>query len=98
MPPNVNSVKQLRFFKTTRPRKKAAQLPKPSYDQEKSSRQKLSTFQPKFCAICFDEDDRSISDEVEWVQCAKCAVWVHSLCVHLELEENETYLCTYCIE
>ena len=93
------SVKQL-LFKKQKNQEKTVQLPKPSFEQEKSSRKKLSTFQEKFCAICFEEDDRNIGDEqVKWIQCAKCAVWVHSQCLHLQQEDNEeTYPCICCVE
>ena len=55
-PPNVNSVKQLQFL-NKQTKKKTVQLPKLSFEQEISSHKKLSTFQAKFCAICFEEDD-----------------------------------------
>ena len=67
--PNTNVRKQ-RNKKTKKQTKssKIIQLPKPSYYEQKKSKQLLSEINVKFCAVCFSEDDESISsDIVEWV-------------------------------
>ena len=86
--PNTNINEQPRFFKT-KPKKlsKILQLPKPSNYE-------INT---KFYAICFCEDDTNISsDSVEWVQCIRCSMWIHGLCVHIDVKKDDHYICNYC--
>ena len=76
--PNTNINKQPRFFKTKQTKlSKILQLPKPSNYEQRVSKQTLSEINTKFCAICFCEDDTNISsDNVEWVYCVRCSMWI----------------------
>ena len=63
--PNTNVSKQRNFFKTKQTKSsKTIQLPKPSYCEQKKSKQSLSEINVKFCAVCFSEDDESISRDI----------------------------------
>ena len=68
--------KQLRFSKTKKRKRPTITLPKQSYAEVKVSQRTLSHIEPIFCAICFSDNE-----QVEWIQCTKCAMWVHCLCV-----------------
>ena len=96
--PNTNINKQTRFFKTKQTKlSKILQLPKPSNYEQRVSKQTLSEINTKFCAICFREDDTNISsDSVEWVQCVRCSMWIHSLCLHIDVKKDNHYICNYC--
>ena len=37
------------------------------------------------------------SDIVEWVQCGRCSMWIHRLCAHLDIKNDEYYICNYCV-
>nr|KAG5711307.1 hypothetical protein BaRGS_006004 [Batillaria attramentaria] len=68
--------------------------------------------QPKGSGQDMDSDDdndedcsaakclRPIGEEVNWVQCDKCELWFHLLCVGLgkdEVSEEEDYVCFTCV-
>ena len=94
--PNTNVRKQRNFLKQNK--RKIIQLPKPSYYEQKKSKQSLSEINVKFCAVCFSEDDESISsDIVEWVQCGRCSMWIHRLCAHIDIKNDKHYICNYCV-
>ena len=74
--------KQLRFSKTKKRKRPTITLPKPSYAEVKVSQRTLSHIEPKFCAICFSEDDKSYNEQVEWIPNVPCGcivcVWVQT--------------------
>ena len=38
-------------------------------------------------------------EEVSWVQCDKCELWFHMICIGVaedEIDENEDYICFQC--
>ena len=95
--PNAKSERQLRFFKTSHRKNPKISLPKPSYDEVQHSQHRLETIEAKFCAVCFsEEDEHGDSEQVQWIQCDKCTIWIHLSCVGIDIDVNDTYVCTCC--
>lgn len=80
--PNSNSPKQVRFYSTTQKRCKMQNpIYKPTGNELERFREELSSTVIKVCGVCFKEDDKDISDTIDWVKCFNCDIWMHSSCV-----------------
>jgi len=93
-PSNACNKKQFRFFSTKRKRTSSARMQKPSIEEHKKATEKLQSVEVTVCCICWKEDDSSTSEDVLWIACRKCGLWMHSLCV--EQTDSEEYLCKNC--
>ena len=91
--PNAKSERQLRFFKTSHRKK-----PKINFGvRVQHSQHRLETIEAKFCAVCFsEEDEHGDSEQVQWIQCDKCTIWIRLSFVDMDIDVNETYVCTCC--
>ena len=96
--PNSNHEKQL-TFRSTRKRRQLAtnSISKPSQAQVLEQRKKLKEEEPIFCGVCFQENDSSCSNTITWVQCSKCAMWIHNTCTDTPSCQDEHYMCQYCL-
>ena len=85
--------KQKRFFST----KKKTKLERPRATLSETTRQELEDIEPHVCAFCLKEDPRNCTDAselVDWIECGKCHVWVHTVCDYVEDYTN--YMCCMC--
>ena len=46
------------------------------------------------CGICLQEEDRSDDTTVEWIECTKCGIWIHTYCCKTKISDE--YICTNC--
>ena len=93
--PNENSERQRKFF-TTRI-SSCTPLSRPSNEQKQLLRQTIQKEEPKFCGICFKEDDVTSDTEqiVEWIECDLCKLWVHTSCTKSKTD-LENYIGDFC--
>ena len=102
--PNANHEKQLRFFSTKRKRTSTTSgLGKPTLEESKQCKSKLTSLETRFCAVCLQEDDCSSSasgELVTWLQCSICTMWVRIGCTQHHLNDTlpDDYICNYCAE
>ncbi len=60
-------------------------------------KQQLNKTDTEICGICFCEDDQQVqSEQVDWMSCALCSLWVHKNCVSAKDINEENYVCFYC--
>ena len=54
--------------------------------------------QTEVCEICLQpEDSKNInSDEILWVSCNKCSIWVHTSCTNMIETNLDEHICMYC--
>ena len=98
--PNSNHDKQLTFYSTRKRKQHTTNtISKPSLVQISEQRKKLKEEEPIFCGVCFQENDKSSSDTILWVQCATCAMWIHNTCIDIATmtESSDDYTCHYCL-
>ena len=99
--PNARMDKQMRYHSTKRRKgsTKAGSLTKPS-EETVRARERLGVVEVKLCSICLKEDDIAKTEEVEWIQCSVCGVWLHLLCAQntsdpLFVTAVSHFSCTY---
>lgn len=80
--PNALHQKQLTFHTTQRKRKSGSRWAKPTSEEVERSVEKMQKVDIKVCGVCWQEEDRSTleSEEIAWVACDKCSLWVHLSC------------------
>ena len=81
--PNNNAQKQLRYFSTKNKKTKGSQIAKPNPGQISKVKQTLEEVDILICGYCNKEEDRlayQSSDQIYWVACDSCGLWVHALC------------------
>ncbi len=44
--------------------------------------------------VCFQQDDTLEDDNVQWISCKLCSVWVHLNCININ--DNNDYICSFC--
>ncbi len=94
--PNENSEIQGRYFSTRKKRKMDTKLiEKPSNKEAQSWEHALQLIDTDICAICFNEDDNTNTERVNWVSCIICSVWVHKSCANIQ--DQSDFICCYCI-
>ena len=97
IPANKNSEKQPRYFSTKRKCKKSIQISKPTPEEFKTSENTLNTTNVLVCGYCFKEDDSSSSEDILWLACSKCGIWIHALCAgKMPISEEDDYTCRLC--
>ena len=73
-------------------------LRKPNSKEAKSCYDTLQQTETEVCGICLQlEDSKDIkSDDILWVSCNKCSIWVHASCTNITDTILEEYICIYC--
>ena len=102
--PNVKSQSQPKFFSTKKKRLTTSTiLSKPTPQQLSQSQATLKGQEPSYCAVCFKKNDKNNTEDVSWVQCSSCTMWIHQCCTSLCDESEQTvdfdqieFVCHYC--
>ena len=96
--PNKLSEKQPGFFSTkNKTTNKIKRISKPTYEQIKYSKSLLLKQEATCCGICFQENDTSNNEFVNWVQCSSCGIRLHVKCVTGNGDAQlEDFLCKSC--
>ncbi len=98
--PNTNSKCQPRFesTKNCRKRRHSFSLTKPTAIQMEECKRTCSQLTVKVCAVCYQEKKiRDKTDEINWIQCSNCLVWVHSTCNDIVPPQTiDRFVCHYC--
>ena len=98
--PNENCDKQLKFFSTRKKRKIADTnaLSKPTILQSSNVKKTLQETEPMFCSKCINENDNTGDENIEWINCSKCSVWLHCSCAVPPITSStpEDYICELC--
>ena len=96
--PNTRMEHQAQFYSTRKRRATAATtVHKPSSEEAVTTKQKMARVEVTVCGICLAEDN-SQSDDIEWIACCKCSLWVHLYCASpSSLHDKENYYCDYCL-
>ena len=88
---------QPRFFSTHKKRKTdSTSLMKPCHDDILVSQETLCRTEAEVCGICFKQDDRENTSDVNWVSCSNCLMWVHTACANVPSDISTEYICKYC--
>ena len=96
-PPNASNKKQLRFFSTKHKRSSTGRIKKPSVEEQESASYSLKATEVTVCAICWkEEDDEHTSQDIEWISCSKCELWIHKACLNPDQLECDEYICERC--
>ena len=71
---------------------------KPTPGEFRASAQNVDKVDVLLSGYCHKEDDESISEEVMWVSCSKCNIWMHLLCIQRQGQQlkDDDYICTLC--
>lgn len=93
--PNARMETQVRYHSTKRKRTKSSSLTKPSTAQTIQAKEILEGVDVRLCSVCLREDDEEHTEEVEWLQCTRCNVWVHTSCIASSLTRHPS-LCNIC--
>ena len=46
-------------------------------------------------AVCICKDDKLEDDNIDWIDCNKCSIWVHKNCVTANEQDDD--VCAYCM-
>ena len=91
--PDALHEKQLRFYPTKRKRERTQSCTKPTLEEVESTKEKLNNTDVVVCGICFKEDDKCRDKSIEWIQCGRCEIWMHSLCAN---QCDDNFVCDHC--
>ena len=96
--PNKNFDKQLRFFSTKKKRKTSKlSLAKPTIQELDDITDDLMDADVQCCGVCFKTDDTSGIEDIHWIECTLCTMWIHLNCDPNSNELSRTnYQCPYC--
>ena len=81
--PNSCMDKHLRFYSTKKKRKtsvSSVSISKPTVEQSNHAKDTLDDTDIILCSVCLKEDDNELTDNVEWMKCDYCNVWLHMSC------------------
>jgi hypothetical protein len=92
---NAQSKTQVRFFSTKKKRKVKPRLAKPKREELTKCIEDFEDLEVDVCAVCFRENDKKISGDVDWVQCQICDMWYHQSCVGTNVD-LDYFTCPYC--
>ena len=93
--PNANKDKQLSFNSTRKKRStQKKSITKPSHEDYIKAKKTLIASAVTICGICLQEEDRSDDTTVEWIECTKCGIWIHTYCCKTKISDK--YICTNC--
>ena len=98
--PNQNCEHQesSKFFSTKKKRLSLTQtMSRPSSCEMNKLKHELKEQETIFCGSCLKEDDRSNHEVMEWIQCERCALWIHLTCTIPKLTNApDVYICHFC--
>ena len=98
--PNQNFEKQFKFFSTKKKwMSQSPVLTKPSFNQSEKRKEALSKTNSLFCGSCFKENDMNYENqEVQWIQCDNCSMWLHLSCTQPTLiTVPDKFICHFCV-
>ena len=83
-------------FNSTRKKRSTQKksIAKPSHEDYIKAKKKLIASTVTICGICLQEEDRSDDTTVEWIECTKCGILVHTNCCKTKISDE--YICTNC--
>ena len=65
--------------------------------EQESASYSLKAIEVTVCAICWkEEDDEHTSQDIEWISCSKCELWIHKACLNPDQLECDEYVCERC--
>ena len=87
--PNQVPEKQVRF-RSVKKRKSASNrsLSKPTNAEAQQLQRCLEQTAVTVCGICYKEQDNMTGDNIQWIQCSKCSIWMHEACSNVHLQGN----------
>ena len=84
--PNARmEIHEMRYHSTKNKRAKSSSLTKPSTAQTLQAKEILEGVDIRLCSVCLRENDEEQTEDIEWLQCTRCNVWVHICLVSLQL-------------
>jgi hypothetical protein len=98
--PNTNIEKQPKFYSTKKKRKlNNCSISRSTAKQKIEAINYLTSIEAKFCGSCLKEDDVNYeTDNIPWVQCESCALWLHLSCTVPKLTDiPDDFICHFCI-
>ena len=88
-----------RFHSTKKKKASRKRWAKPTQDEIQSCASDLKETEAQFCGVCFKKEDTSDGDDVHWVECCECTMWIHTKC-DPDLSGTPTsdveYTCQFC--
>ena len=57
-------------------------ISKPTITEAMQCEDELNCTETEICAVCFQQDDTLEDDNVQWISCKLCSVWVHLNCIN----------------
>ena len=98
-PSHMMSKTQPRFYSTKKKRKiQDKAIDKPSQTEVAATQTTLDECEIDICGICFSEEDlHSTEEQIDWISCGVCDMWVHARCAKESWLKNSTeFTCPYC--
>ena len=88
-----------RHYESTRKKRKVE-----SKTFNKPSASELSIYQENLvkaeevCGVCFKQDDDDTQENINWICCNRCHMWIHNKCANVEeeLPNDYQYVCQFC--
>ena len=97
MAPNAKHSKQLTFFSTQRKRKTSnSRLAKPTSEEEEKCVKRMRNMDIKVCGICWKEEDMLSLEEIHWIACENCGLWLHLSCCDGSSNNEDGFICKNC--
>ena len=93
--PNARMEIQMRYHSTKNKRAKSSSLTKPSTAQTLQAKEILEGVDIRLCSVCLRENDEEQTEDIEWLQCTRCNVWVQMSCVTSTLNPHPS-VCSSC--
>ncbi len=92
---NTKSIPQRKFFSTRKKRLDSIRtISKPTITEAMQCEDELNCTETGICAVCFQQDDTLEDDNVQWISCKLCSVWIHLNCININ--DNNDYICSFC--
>ena len=94
--PNSQMEHQLRYHSTKKVKLgRSGSLTKPSEAQSIEARESLKDVDIRVCTVCMNEDDATVTPDVDWRQCSYCNLWLHVVCAHVT---SNHFVCNTCLQ
>ena len=79
--PNARHEQQMRFHSTKKKRRTTkTRIAKPSPTKENEARGIMENTDVRVCGVCWKEEDRGNTENVLWIECDSCGLWLHVTC------------------
>lgn len=92
---NSKIIPQRKYFSTRKKRLNSSRtIRKPTITEVMQCEDELNCTETEICAVCFQQDDTLEDDNVQWISCKLCSVWVHLNCINTN--DNKDYICSFC--